>query len=587
MSSPVVNPSNHRIWILVLAVLGGVTVISQARLQTWGSQDVKSKAKKVGRYSVEKVLPAARGRILDRQGRPLAQDSPVTELTIEFAKVPHSAGFWMALSSAVGIPVAELHAVQGTGKKKRAWQISLSPSQKDQFAKVRKFWRADGIGLAGNGKREVPVGDAASPIVGGFRIQRDPNGKPVLVQTGLESTQNDRLKGKDGKLVGFADEEGNILPNRIIETQSEEKEDGQQIVTTIDANVQKAAYQALEKAVVLNAATEGSAVVLDPRTGDVLALANYPTFPWDERANGTGVPFGANPAIKSRFEPGSTFKILTLAKALDEGKVTMESHVTCQLTMAVGNRTIGCDRSHGAHGTVDPTRAIAKSCNVSAATWALRIGHASFDGYMQKLGLFEKTGIELGGETTGFRNSTEYAKQLQLATWGFGQSVTCTPIGLASAFSTIANRGRRVPPRLLRRIGERDTPTKAAVPVISEVAADEVLHAMEAVVQTSAGTGYSLRIPGYRIAGKTGTAEKVGEVDPITKKPIKGYVANFIGFVPAERPQAVILVMVNNPKGGRYYGGLVAGPAFREIALSVIKNLRIPPSTGSSGPGSI
>lgn len=575
MSSPAVNPSNTRWFAVALAFAAAATVISQAKLQTWGSESVRAEARKVGRYSVTQVVPAIRGRILDRTGKPLAEDSPITELNVTFADVPNSSGFWLALADAVGIPAAEFEAVRATEIKSRSWQVSLSPEQRRKFGEVRKFWRADGISLNGQGMRHVVIGDSGSPVVGGFRRQKI-NGKVEVVRTGLEGTQDTLLSGKPGKLVGFADEEGHILPNRIIETQSVDKQDGADIVTTIDADIQMAAYESLSREVATTHATEGSAVVIDPRTGDVLAMATYPTFPWDEKQAGNGVNFGANPATKTRLEPGSTFKILTLAKALDEGATTLQQKLTCNLTMRVRAETIGCDRSHGAHGTIDPVQAIAKSCNVSAANWALRIGHGKFDQFMNDLGLFQPTGIELGGETRGFRNTKEWAKDVQLATWGFGQSVTCTPLGLASAFSMIGNQGKRVPPRLIRRIGGKDQPIRPGSRVISEAASAEVLQAMEAVVETQGGTGYSLRIPGYRLAGKTGTAEKIGEIDPISKKPIKGYVANFIGFVPAERPQAVVLVMVNNPKG-KYYGGAVAGPVFRDIALSIIREMRIPP----------
>ena len=577
MSQVAARPLNHGLIKGLLGVCALATVMSQAKIQTWAAEDTKAQARKANRYGVTKAVVASRGRILDRNRAPLAQDSPITELVVDYRKAPSSPGFWAALSDATGIPANEFTAIGSVTEKSRSWVVSLSSDQRNRIAAIRKFWRPDGVSISGKGERENVLGDATSPIIGGFRHQLAKDNKTkVTVATGLESTQDALLKGKDGKQVGFADKNGNLLPNRLIESLCIPKADGQDIETTIDATLQASAYAALKETVVANGANEGSAVVLDPRTGDVLALVTYPTFSSSEFAKGTGVPFGANPATKNRFEPGSTFKILTLAKALDEGKTSMSEHFYCRLTMQVGKRTIGCDRKHGAHGDVDATKAIAKSCNVTAATWAMRVGHPAFTKYMTDLGLFEPTGVELGGEVAGSYNKKEYSKILQLATFGFGQSLTCTPISLASAFSTIANEGKRVPPRLIRRLGDETVERPKAKQIISAETAREVLETMEAVIETKAGTGYSLRIPGYRLAGKTGTAEKIGSVDPITKKKISGYVANFIGFVPAVRPQAVVLVMVDNPKK-QIYGGAVAGPAFRQIALSVIKSMRIPP----------
>jgi cell division protein FtsI/penicillin-binding protein 2 len=196
--------------------------------------------------------------------------------------------------------------------------------------------------------------------------------------------------------------------------------------------------------------------------------------------------------------------------------------------------------------------------------------------FLEQLGLLEKTNIGLPGEVSGLFRRNEYAKELQLATLGFGQSLTCTPLALTSAFSILGNRGIRMQPRLVKRVGDREFPIREAGRVISEEAADQVALAMESVIESDAGTGKTLRIPGYRLGGKTGTAEKVG-----TER--KGYVSNFIGYVPAQEPKAVILVMVNNPKAGGYYGSTVAGPVFVEVAKSVIRRFNIPPSEPKLG----
>ncbi|RYG77429.1 penicillin-binding protein 2 [bacterium] len=281
------------------------------------------------------------------------------------------------------------------------------------------------------------------------------------------------------------------------------------------------------------------------------------------------------------LEPGSTFKILTLAKAIDAGKTTMHSYIQCGGELHPGPAwRIRCDAHHGnrAHGPVDPTKAIAKSCNVAAATWALRVGRAPFVEYMESLGLFRRSRIGLPRETWGSYNNEKWARPLALANFGFGQSMSITPIALAGAFSTIANDGVRRPLRLIGKIGDRETPLGEGERILSAEACRETRACMEAVIETDGGTGKTLRIPGYRLAGKTGTAQKIAKGE-------HGYVASFIGFVPARKPQAVVLVMINKPQGEAYYGAQVAGPVFKALAQGVIERYRIKPDAQAEREG--
>jgi cell division protein FtsI/penicillin-binding protein 2 len=274
----------------------------------------------------------------------------------------------------------------------------------------------------------------------------------------------------------------------------------------------------------------------------------------------------------AQLEPGSTFKILTLAKALDAGKVKMTDTIMCRGEFhPTESSTVHCDAHHGnrAHGLLDPIKAIAKSCNVCAGMWALKVGREDMIEYVEDLGLLEKTQIGVPGEVHGLFRRDEYAKILQTAHVGFGQSITATPLALTSAFSMLANDGVRMQPRLIKKIGTQDMPIAKGKKIVSAEVAHQVEEAMEAVIESDAGTGKTLRVPGYRLGGKTGTAEKVGS------KP-RGYVSNFIGFVPVEQPRAVIMVMVNNPKVG-YYGAVVAGPPFKTMAENVIRRMNIPP----------
>ncbi|HEY0867712.1 MAG TPA: penicillin-binding protein 2, partial [Fimbriimonas sp.] len=344
-----------------------------------------------------------------------------------------------------------------------------------------------------------------------------------------------------------------------------------------DSDLQALAAAAVRQAVAKHKAEDGVAIILDPKNGDLLALASAPTFaPYqpDGTDGDLSSNSGYNPAYMGVLEPGSTFKILTLAKALDEGKATMSSHFYCGGTLAINSAwQVHCDLHGGtrAHGQLDPVLAIAKSCNVWSGTWALQIGREKYLQYVKDLGLLKKTELGLPQETQGLFNYDEYAKPLQLATLGFGQSITTSPVALIGAFGMLANGGIRMEPRLIKRTGTKDVPLKEGKRIVKEETARHVLQAMEAVVQSDAGTGKSLRIPGYRLGGKTGTAQKIGGGK-------KGYVANFVGFVPANDPKAVILVMINQPKAGSYYGATVAGPVFVQLAKGVIRHFGLQPS---------
>ena len=563
----------------LLAGLFVLAALSQAKLQVVDRSSTLDLAKDSKRFTLTKIDKAKRGSIFSADGKALAQDADTCKLTINFRKIPLSDGFFLALSEATGIPSSEFASLAESGTKSKTWLDPIPADQTVAIKEVKKKWRADGVSLDADDTREYPLGESAACLVGVIREMLMPvPGQPgktqdTMVPTGLESSKNQILAGTNGKRVGLTDRKGAFLPMRM-EEDSQTRVDGQNLTLTIDSDLQDYAAKAIKDAVQDHKAENGSAIVMDPHTGDILAMANYPSFDPNGHIEGE---FGYNPAYMAQLEPGSTFKILTLAKALDAGVVDMNTVVHCSGGMQPTGkgRAIKCDAHHGnrAHGVTDPLKAIAKSCNVSAATWALRVKRPGMIDYIERLGLLKKTGIGVPGETRGLFRYDEYAQQLQLATVGFGQSITCSPVGLIGAFSMLANEGVRVPPRLIKRIGNEELPVGKGEQIIGKDAADKVVSCMEAVIETDAGTGKDLRIPGYRLGGKTGTAEKVGAKN-------RGYVSNFIGFVPAQQPKAVILVMVNDPKVG-YYGAAVAGPAFKEIAKAVIRHFNIPPSVTS------
>ena len=551
----------------VIAGLFVIAGLSQAKLQILERSHTLDLGEKTKRFTQERKDPAGRGEILASNGKPLALDDDATELELDLAKVPHNDGFFMDLSAASGVPAGEFSGLLESGESEKTWKQAITPTQAEEIRRVKSAWRADGVSIVRSGRREYPMRDAAACLVG---VVRD--GKPLM---GLEASLNHVLAGTDGHRKGLVDKSGFFLPLRS-EAGNTARIDGQNVTLTIDSDLQAAAMESVRSTVLKYKAENGIAIVLDPKTGKILAMANYPSFsPYnpdgsegDLRQNS-----GYNPAYMSALEPGSTFKILTLAKALDAGLISMNDHIQCTGEThvdGVDKWKVHCD-DHKPHYDVTPELAIAKSCNVAAAGWALKVGRDEFLSYISSLGLLKKSNIGVPQEGHGHYNDKEYAKRLQLANMGFGQAIIATPIALASAFSMIANGGTRVEPSLIEKIGNRSVAPAKSSRVIKPETAEQVLRCMESVIEGDSGTGKTLRIPGYRLAGKTGTAQKIG-------KKSSGYVANFVGFVPAQNPRAVIMVMVNHPTGPLYHGAVVAGPVFVDLAKSVIRRFNIPPT---------
>ena len=555
-----INPA-----VIGMAGLFALAGISQIKLQGLEADHTTELADKVNKYFVEKVDKARRGAIYCRDMSPLAIDSNAWVLTINFSKVPRLPGFGIALSEATGIPA---HEFEDRDSGTRSWPKELTADQKKQVLALKKEWAADGISVDSAQDRTYPLGQFASSLVGFQR--RTPGDDSATTRAGLEASLNKYLLGDNGRQRGLQDNSGEFLPLRSYEPNKIRK-DGAKIVTTLDPDIQMEAANSIKKAVTQNKADDGVAIVMSPKTGEILALATWPSP--DPASPAHSKWDGKNPAFKEVLEPGSTFKILTLAKAYNDGLVHAGDHFHCSGTYAINSKSaIHCDKEHGAHGDVDPVMAIAKSCNVAAGQWALKIGNENFLQYLTDLGLREKTGLEFSGEVKNRITPDQWAAKLQLATWGFGQSMNVTPITLARAFCTVANGGFKIPLKLIKSIdGVEQKSSVVPKRVLSKAACDYTLECMLAVMNE--GTGKTVQIPGYDLGGKTGTAQKMG------KGQKGGHVSNFVGTIPAKNPEAIVLVMINNPKGGKFYGSEVAGPVFRDVATSVIKTLRIPKSS--------
>ncbi|MDI9639951.1 penicillin-binding protein 2 [Kamptonema cortianum] len=534
---------------------------TQIRTQVVDRHGVIDRALDSGRYQIERRDPPRRGAIFTSDGKVLAESQSAFEFGIFYDRVPKSPAFFAALADATEFSIDELRRPALLGQPSKIWREPVVGVRAERIRQVMSRWRADGISLVRVLERSYPMGELASNVVGAVR-----NGEPL---TGLEKSQNDVLTGKAGKATGFVDRTGVFMP---IDTENMiERMNGADLTLTIDSDLQADAARSIREAVEKNRATSGVAVVVEPDTGNILAMASWPTFePRGKIVDGSDV----NYPVMSRYEPGSTFKIMTLGKALDTGAADFGGQMQCSGRLQIASwKTISCD--HGAHGLVDWDKAIAESCNVAAATWALNMRREHMIELIEGMGLLQKPGLGLPGEIRGHYDFEDYSKRVQLATNGFGQSLNATPVALANSYAALANGGIRMKPRLIARVGEKPTEIAQAGRVVSKDSADELMRIMVKTIEEEYGTGHSLRISGYRLGGKTGTAQK------IAGGRLVGHVSNFVGFVPAEKPRAVVLIMVDEPKAGAIYGGVVAGPVFSELAKSIIRRYNIPPSVGS------
>lgn len=557
-----------RVVCYAAAAFFGLALYSQINVQILSSREIKAKALNSKRFVVTHIDYPKRGEIKSSDGQTLARDEGVYALHVNFDKVPKAPGFYLDLGEAAGMSGTEIQEFANRSKGAVLWPARLTPDQKKKVEAVKTRWRADGLSADSSGQRLYPMGVAASSIVG-------LHGNSAVAK-GIEKTFAEEIAGQPGRAKGLVDRTGAFLPMRM-ESETIKRIDGAEVVLTIDSSLQQVAFDSVKRAVESNRAESGIALVMDPKTGDILAMANWPTFDPRTGQGPDGKPADFNPNIMGHFEPGSMMKILTQAKALEDGKVGTGWTWQCTGLLKKGPYQIRCDLHGGtrAHGRVDMEKAIAVSCNVSAAQWACEIGFEPYHQFIKDLGLMDPLRIPLPNAKPGSLFIEPVAKTHELMCWGFGQSMGVTPLAIGAAFTALGNEGIWMRPRLVKSIAGRETPVEEGNDVFSPETTANVMRYMEAVFDSDRGTGKSLRIPGYRLAGKTGTAERKGRAGG-------GYVSNFVGFLPADNPKAMIMVMIDRPSKGRYYGASVAGPVFSDLARAVIRKYGLKPSSGTT-----
>ena len=539
-----------------------------AYLQTGGRHESLAKRARAQQSDAETLSPV-RGLILDRQGRELARSVDADSFFAVPGEVEDFDATAQKLARVVGTDAPSLAARLREAKEaKRSFVWVARKVTEDEGAAVKEL-KLKGVHSLQEPKRRYPNGDLAAHVLG--HVGMDDKGL-----AGVEQFHNAALTGEAGRVVLPGD-----ARRRMYESFGVEPRPGQTVVLTIDQVVQFRAEQALKAAVARARAKSGTAIVLDPRTGEILALANAPAFD-PNHVGKDGAEARANDALQNIYEPGSTFKIVAHSAALEEGLAKPDEKIDCQMGgITIAGRRI---RDHTAYGTLTMTEAMAKSSNVAAIKLGLRVGDPRMYDYIRRYGFGARTGVELPGETAGLLRPVERWQKSSIGSIAIGQEIGVTPLQMAAAFGALANDGVRIAPHLVREVRDAEGQTARKTEAESRrVVSAETAHSIRMMLETVTlkGTAKRAQLEGYTAAGKTGTAQKI---DPKTRAYSKTkHVASFAGFAPVENPSVVIVVVVDEPVGA-YHGGDVAAPIFREIADQILPYLGVTPDEEPEAP---
>lgn len=504
-----------------------------------------------------------RGELLDRQGRELARSVQTVSLFLDpdglDAKTLDQSA--QQVAKILNIKASDLAKEfrEALDEKRRFIWIARRLDA-DLAAKITAL-NLPGIHSQLEPKRFYPNGSLAAHVLGYVGLDGQGLG-------GVEQSYNEKISGEPGQLFIEKDASGKAYESYEIAAKP-----GQTVVLTIDQSIQYIAEQALQAAVQRAHAKSGTVIVLDPRSGDILALANAPTFDPNKVAEAKPET-RSNWALQNIYEPGSTFKVVAFSAAIEKKLVRPEDHIDCQMgSITVAGRVV---HDHP-YGSLTIAEALAKSSNVAAIKLGLRVGNETMYDYMKRFGFGSKTGIELPGETVGIVRKVEHWQPSSIGSVAIGQEVGVTPVQVVGAYGAVANDGVRVAPHLIREVRSGDgTVVYRAEPEQRRVISAETAIALRGMLEgvTLIGTAKKAQLDGYSAAGKTGTAQKI---DPKTRAySATKYVGSFVGFAPVSNPQVAIIVVIDEPKGA-YHGGEVAAPVFREVAEQILPALGVEP----------
>ena len=547
--------SNRRIVLLGAAfvVLLGAAFARAFWLQAIQGDAYAAMATRQHRETV--VVPAGRGTVFDRNGKPLAIGEQATTVFANPQQVDRPRDLTLAIARHLDLDPAAVYPL--LTDRSRGFVYIARKVDSDAAETLEKLGFA-GLGFYPEELRTYPQKRVASQVLGYAGLDN-------LGLEGLERSLNPVLAGKPGSQTIVKDPIGRALD--VVSTKPETP--GRNVRLSIDHQIQANAEAILADTVARHGARAASAIVMDPHTGAVLAMATAPGFNAN-RFPTTRPDRRRNRAVTDTYEPGSTFKLVTIAAALEENVVSPGSSFTLPPTIQVADRVIREAHTRGTeHMTV---RGIVKhSSNIGTITIAQRLGQGRLAHWIDRFGFGRATGIDFPGESPGFALPPDQWSGSTIGTVPIGHGIAVTPIQMARAYSAIANGGVLVKPRLVEKVDGRAVARTRGKRVVSREVSVQMLAMLRGVVVE--GTGTQAAIPGYTVAGKTGTAAKIDSSGGYSHT---DYVASFVGLVPATKPRLVIMVMVDEPSGS-IYGGDVAAPMFREIARFNLQHLEVPP----------
>lgn len=582
-----VNVKNKRriaIGFMILAVLMILLAFRVAWLQVVQADELTDKA--ISQQTQDIPIDAKRGEIYDRNGKELATSLTCYSLWVrpaELAEDLEDAEIEQHAQQLAEITGAEAAEIKKDLTREQAIVRVSKGLEKEQADQIRAL-EIDALSLSEESKRYYPSGNFASQLLGS--VNDDGAGR-----TGIELEYDQYLSGVAGRWVKNTDVAGNQLVDGSEEYH--EAQNGLNVVLTIDEAIQYYVEKAIEEGMEETKAERIMCLVMDPETGEILASAvtpgydpNNATEPDDKEQREEFAGLSAeeqtdylfqmwrNPIVSDTYEPGSTFKLITASSALDEGAITLNDTFSCNTKINVAGVTLHC-WSNRNHGTQTVKQAIGNSCNPALAQIVARLGREDFYKYLELYGLGQVTGVDYPGETGSIMYALEDVGPVELATMGYGQSISITPIQLLTAVCSIGNDGVLLEPRYVKALTDengkvvKEYEKKEVRRVISEDTAAEMCEIMEYVV--SEGGAGGAKVTGYRVGGKTGTANKVED-----GRYGDNYYSSFIGMAPMDDPQVAILVVVDSPKGA-FYGSTVACPIAKSILTDVLRYMNIEP----------
>jgi cell division protein FtsI/penicillin-binding protein 2 len=555
-----IDRSKYRIYT-VMAILCAAGLVLIGQLIRWQViEHHRFVARAEAEHQDELVIPARRGEIRDASGYLLAADMVEYDLSVSPRIISNPKDTTLQLHELLNLPRDEVLQILESDQTWVPLTKGLSQAQAEEIVK----WDNVGLQLEPRTKRVYPEGDLGAHLIGFVNT----NGKGFY---GVEGYYDNILKGKAGLQAGERSPFGEPIPlgaNHFIPPVS-----GATVYLTVDRGVQRIIEQELENAVVQYGAQGGSIVVLQPKSGAILGMASFPNYDPNEYGVSNEYLF-ADPVVSEQYEPGSVFKIVTMAAGLDAGEIGPFGTIYDGGSIEVGGRVIyNWDRQ--SHGTVDMTDVLAKSLNVGVAQVAVALGKERFYTYVKRFGFGQLTEVDVGSEGPGTLKTPKDASwhASDLGTNSFGQGIAVTPMQIAAAVATVANEGRLMKPYIVQRIvdGQRKVNVKPTV-VRRAISAETATTLTGMLVEALTRADSRAQLPGYKVAGKTGTAQipVPGGYHPTLT------LTSFAGYLPADDPRVLVLVIIDRPVTSKW-GSQTAAPTFTRIAEQLVVMLDIPP----------